>query len=216
MTGPGHEVQGQAFHRFESDAPALAAAIARLPEEDAVSLPLLGPGALGELLREAEALTYRPATPVIGEGDKRVWQDCEVSVAVPWDGPLAACAAALQQAFEAALALLDPIPLPEAFRINDLIAQRYPKGSGGITPHRDHVAYRGLISVITLSGDCRFAVCKDRGGTAARAVPAPQGWLALMRGPGLYGLKDRPFHFVDRFTAPRFSVGLRFDSRSAS
>ena len=215
MTGPGLEVQGQTFLSFESGVPALAAAIARLPEEDAVSLPLLGPGALGELQREAAELAYRPATPVIGQGDKRVWQDCEVSVAVPWDGPLAACAAALQRAFEAALALLDPNPLPETFRINDLIAQRYPKGSGGITPHRDHVAYRGLISVITLSGNCRFAVCDDRGGAAARTVPAPPGWLVLMRGPGLYHRRDRPFHFVDRFTEPRVSVGLRFDSRSA-
>lgn len=216
MTGPGLEMQGQAFRTFESEAPALAAAIARLPEEDAVSLPLLGADAIAELRREATELTYRPARPVIGQGDKRVWQDCEVSMAVPGDGPLAACGAALQRAFEAALARLDPNPLTGAFRINDLIAQRYPKGSGGITPHRDHIAYRGLISVITLSGNCRFAVCADRGGAAARAVPAPPGWLVLMRGPGLYGRTDRPFHFVDRFTEPRVSVGLRFDSRSAA
>ncbi len=199
---------------FESGAAALAEAIARLAEEDAVSLPLLSQNTLRELIEETGTFAYRPATPVIGEGEKRVMQDCEVSCAVSWDGPLAACAGHLQSDLQAALALLSPHPLPERFCINDLIVQRYPKGSGGITPHRDHLAYRGLISVITLSGTCRFAVCRDRSGADARTVPAPPGWLVLMRGPGLFGLNDRPFHFVDRFSEPRISIGLRHDRRA--
>ena len=202
------------FERFQSGRRALAEAIAALPQADAVSLPLLGPEAIEALIADSQSLRYRPARPVIGEGDKRVWQDCEVSCAVPDDGALAACAAALDAAFTDALALLTP-PLTEGFAVNDLIVQRYPKGSGGITPHRDHIAYRGLISVITLSGRCRFAVCRDRGGAEARAVAAPPGWLVLMRGPGLYGRTDRPFHFVDRFETPRVSVGLRYDRRLA-
>lgn len=214
MTGPQPQPQGSAFQSFENDSRALAQAIARLSEEDAVSLPWLGSQAIQELIGEARSLAYRPAKAVIGEGEKRVWQDCEVSCAVPWDGPLAACAGGLQAVIDEALAMLTPHPLQERFRINDLIVQRYPKGSGGITPHRDHIAYRGLISVFTLSGSCRFAVCRDRGGAEPRAVPAPPGWLVLMRGPGLYGRGDRPFHFVDRFTEPRISAGLRFDRRT--
>lgn len=214
MACPQSRPQGSAFQSSEKEAKALAQAIARLPEEDAVSLPWLGPRAIRELADETQRLAYRPAKAVIGEGEKRVWQDCEVSCAVPWNGPLAACAGDLQTAIGEALAMLTPHPLPERFRINDLIVQRYPKGSGGITPHRDHIAYRGLISVFTLSGSCRFAVCHDRSGGAPRAVPAPPGWLVLMRGPGLYGRGDRPFHFVDRFTEPRVSVGLRFDRRT--
>ncbi len=200
---------------FESSPAALAEAIARLPEEDAVSLPLLGDTSLQNLIEESTTFTYRAATPVIGEGEKSVRQDCEVSCTVSWDGALAACALGLQQALQEALTLLTPHPLDERFCINDLIVQRYPRGSGGITPHRDHLAYRGLISVITLSGTCRFAVCGDRSGAGARAVPAPPGWLVLMRGPGLFGLKDRPFHFVDRFSEPRVSIGLRHDRRAA-
>ncbi|NIA70119.1 hypothetical protein HBA54_16050 [Pelagibius litoralis] len=199
---------------FESGPAALAEAIARLPAEDAVSLPLLGGDTVQGLLDESSTLTYRPATPVIGAGERRVWQDCEVSCAVPREGALGACARRLQDAFHEAFALLSPTPLAERFDINDLIVQRYPKGSGGITPHRDHIAYRGLISVITLSGICRFAVCRDRSAAEARPVPAPVGWLVLMRGPGLYGLEDRPFHFVDRFTEPRISVGFRHDRRA--
>ena len=201
------------FPAFESDTQSLAEAIARLPEEDALSLPWLTARAIRDLLGETRRLAYRPARPVIGEGDKSVRQDCEVSCDVPWDGPLAACAQALQNACAEALSQLSPHPLPEPFRVNDLIVQRYAKGSGGITPHRDHIAYRGLISVITLTGSCRFAVCPDRSGRDARAVPAPPGWLVLMRGPGLYGRRDRPFHFVDRFDEARISIGLRYDCR---
>lgn len=202
------------FAPLLSDPQQLAGAIERLPQEDAVTLPLLAEASVQALLRETESLPYRPAKPVIGAGEKRVWQDCAVSCCVPWTGALAACARRLQETLDAALSLCAPNPLAERFSINDLIVQRYPEGSGGITPHRDHIAYRGLISVITLSGSCRFAVCRDRRGAGARAVPAPVGWLVLMRGPGLYGLQDRPFHFVDRFTEPRVSLGLRYDRRA--
>lgn len=216
MVSPIQPAAATARWSFESDARALADAIARLPEEDAVSLPLLDAQGCQALLEEDAILDYRPAQPVIGEGDKRVWQDCEVSCAVPPDGALGDCAAALDAHFAAALALLAPDPLPQGYRINDLIYQRYRQGSEGITPHRDHIAYRGLISVITLSGRCRFAVCRDRSRAEARAVPAPPGWLVLMRGPDLYGLQDRPFHFVDRFAEARISVGLRYDRRIAA
>ena len=198
---------------FKSDADSLAAAIRRLAEEDAVSLPLVSTATREAMLNQAQVLDYRPAKSVIGEGDRRVWQDCEVSCAVPWQGPIADCARQLDQALTAALARVDPPALTEAFSINDLMLQRYRAGSAGITPHRDHIDYRGLISVITLSGDCRFAVCPDRSGTAARSVPAPPGWLLLMRGPGLFGRKDRPFHFVDGFAQARVSLGLRHDRR---
>jgi len=207
---------GAVFGGLQSDGAALAEAITALPEADAVSLPLLGAEAIDALVAESQNLRYRPARPVIGSGDKRVWQDCEVSCAVPGDGALAACAAALEGVLTEALGLLGPPALSEGFAVNDLIVQRYPRGSGGITPHRDHIAYRGLISVITLTGRCRFAVCSDRSGSDARAVAAPPGWLVLMRGPGLYGRTDRPFHFVDRFETPRISVGLRYDRRLVS
>lgn len=204
-----------AFAPFESDADSLAEAIRRLADDDAVSLPLISAAATERMLGQAQALAYRPAQSVIGEGDKRVWQDCEVSCTVPWQGPIADCARHLDRLITAALALVHPPPLAEAFSINDLMIQRYRAGSAGITPHRDHIAYRGLISVITLSGDCRFAICQDRRGSSARSVPAPPGWLLLMRGPGLFGRNDRPFHFVDRFAQARVSLGLRHDRRLA-
>ena len=107
---------------------------------------------------------------------------------------------------------IEPNPLPHGFRINDLILQRYAPGSRGITPHRDHLRYRGLVALLVVSGDGRFCLCADRRGVGAREVAALPGDLLLMRAPGLAGSSDRPFHFLDRITAERLSFGLRWDT----
>jgi len=101
------------------------------------------------------------------------------------------------------------------FRFNDLVIQRYERGELGITAHRDHLRYKGLIAVIPLSGGARFFVCADRTGNAAREVPAPPGSLVLMRGPEYAARHDRPFHFVRDITRRRLSLGLRYDTDAA-
>ncbi len=210
-------------HSFEPDelaGPAtLAGALARLDAEQAVSLPLLGARVRRRLIGATTRLAYRPAIPVVGAGATAVRQDFELCMAIPGHSLLRGFAAALEGLLNAALARLECRPLAQPLRLNDLIVQRYPKGSFGITAHRDHLRYRHLVALVTLSGTARFCLCDDRAGGRARVLPCPPGSLLLMRAPGFgFGDRgsrhDRPFHFLDRVTRPRLSLGLRHDARA--
>lgn len=189
----------------------LARALARLAGEEAVSLPLLGPADRRVLVDAAEALTYRAATPMIGEGARAVRQDFELCMTIAPGSPFHALAAALERAVAGALIRLSPPPLTTPPRFNDLIVQHYRPGSLGITAHRDHIRYRDLVAIVTLAGWARFFLCPDRSGREAREVPIPPGSLLLMRAPGFAGLTDRPFHLLSDVTETRVALGLRHD-----
>ena len=193
---------------------ALGRALARLGEADAVSIPLLGLRARRRLIGATAHLPFRPATPVVGEGEDAVRQDFEICMTIPERSLLRAFAGALGRLVEAALTGLDPAPLYRPFRFNDLVVQRYPKGSFGITAHRDHVRYQGLVAVVTLAGTARFFVCAERSGRGAREVPCSPGDLLLMRAPGFAGRRDRPFHYLSDVTQGRLALGLRHDLRA--
>lgn len=198
---------------FAAGLDALADALGRLGEEDAVSLPLLDLPQCQGLVAAAEALPYRPATPIIGEGDREVRQDFELSTAIPPGSPFHGLAATLEDLIARALQRLEPPPLAAPPRLNDLIVQRYPVGSDGITPHRDHIRYRDLVAIVTLAGRARFFVCADRSGRRAREVAMPPGSLLLMRAPDFAGRADRPFHMLSEISEKRVSLGLRHDTR---
>jgi hypothetical protein len=36
--------------------------------------------------------------------------------------------------------------------VNDYIVQRYPAGCAGMSPHRDHIRYTGLVAIVMLGG----------------------------------------------------------------
>ncbi len=194
----------------------LAGALARLDAEHAVSLPLLAARARRRLIGATTRLPYRPAIPVVGAGANAVRQDFELCMAIPECSLLRAFAATLEALLNAALDRLEPQPLARSLdhplRLNDLIVQRYPKGSFGITAHRDHVRYQDLVALVTLSGAARLCLCDDRAGRGARELPCPPGHLLLIRAPGFGGRRDRPFHFLDRVTRSRLSLGLRHDA----
>ncbi len=195
----------------------LATAIARLEREPALALPLLSESARRFLNEAGEALGYRPAQPVVSPGKAEVLQDFEVSLHFPRfppDSPFTAFATAFERLTAEALALLSPPPYPEPVPMNDLIVQRYHPGSVGITPHRDHLKYEALVALFPLSGRARFCICADRQGSDSREIPTAPGDLILMRAPGLFGLRDRPFHFLDRVESRRISLGLRYDTRA--
>lgn len=196
----------------------LAGALARLDAEPAVSLPLLGARVRRRLIGATTRLPYRPAIPVVGAGANAVRQDFELCMAIPARSLLRAFAATLEALLNAALDRLEPQPLARPLdhplRLNDVIVQRYPKGSFGITAHRDHVRYQDLVALVTLSGAARFCLCDDRAGRGARELPCPPGHLLLLRAPGFGGRRDRPFHFLDRIARPRLSLGLRHDARA--
>lgn len=197
-----------------ADPDLLAAAIARLVREDAVSLPLLPPEACTALVEEGRALTLRPARPVVGEGAAAVYQDFELTMDIPPGSRFRGLAAALEDLIAAASGRIDPPPLDGPFRINDLVLQRYPAGGRGITPHRDHMRYAGLVAIVVLAGRGRFSVCANRAGDDAREIASLPGNLVLMRGPGLFGRSDRPFHMLSNVAVERWSFGMRHDTRA--
>ncbi len=191
----------------------LAGALARLAVSQAVSLPLVGARARRRLIGATTRLAYRPAIPVVGAGANAVRQDFELCMAIPGRSLLRGFAATLEAVLNAALDRLEPRPLARALRLNDLVVQRYPKGCFGLTAHRDHLRYQDLVALVTLSGAARFCLCDNRAGRGTRELPCPPGHLLLLRAPGFGGRRDRPFHFLDRVTRPRLSLGLRHDAR---
>ena len=190
---------------------ALTDALARLAHEDALAVPYLDDGACAELVAGCEGLTFRAASPVLGAPEREVHQDFELTTDIPKNSPLRELAARLETDLQDVLDRQVPPPLDYPFVINDFIVQRYSPGQQGITPHRDHVRYRGLVAIVVLSGAGRFWVCADREGTAAREVSARVGSLLLMRAPDFAGRTDRPFHALSDITEVRYSFGMRYD-----
>ena len=191
----------------------LAEALARLDSEEGVSLPFLCPTEGERLAAAGEDLPYRLARPILGTPGKEVCQDFELTVAIPENSVFHDLASALETELDAAMALLPNPPLASLPPLNDLILQRYETTSKGITPHRDHIRYRGLVALVTLVGEARFFVCEDRSGAGAREVPMGPGSLVLLRAPGFAGREGRPFHYLDRVKKRRVSLGLRHDTR---
>ena len=195
---------------LRASAHAMAAALDRVAREDAAVLPLLRPEDCRPYIAAGAGLSYRSARPVIGEGERAVHQDFDICLSIPRPHRLWALTQAVERLVARALAAMDAPPL-EALPLNDLVLQRYPPGARGITPHRDHVRYVGLVVIVQLSGDGRFGLCAERSGAGARPLTAGPGDGILMRAPGFAGAKDRPFHFLDRITVERYSLGMRCD-----
>lgn len=195
------------------DADSFARAIDAVAREEAASLPLLGDETNAALLRSCNLLRYRDARPLVGAEGREVRQDFELSMDIPEDHLLRDLARSLGDLTSAALRSLSPNPLPQGVVFNDLIVQRYQSGSAGITPHRDHVRYVGLVALVTLAGRSELLLCDDRGGSNPRAFPMAPGMVNLMRAPGFAGSRVRPFHLVGPLAEPRVSVGLRHDTR---
>ena len=193
----------------------MAAALLRMTREDAVSLPLLGTPECEALVAAAGRLTYRRAKPVIGEGAQAVHQDFDLCYSLQPGSTFHGVAARLERLLAQALALTEPPVFAAPPPMNDLIVQRYAAGSGGITPHRDHLRYEDVVVIIPLSGSARFFLCAARDGSEPREIPAPVGAAILMRAPGFAGSRARPFHYVTEITAERLSFGLRHDVRDA-
>jgi hypothetical protein len=199
---------------FACDQRQVSDALLRLVSEDAVCLPLLAAGDLPPLITAAQALNYRTGRREIGSGETAVRQDFDICMAPSRPNILWDLAGALEELLAAALAASRPPLLAGRFTLNDLVVQRYPAGSFGITAHRDHVRYTGLVALIQLSGDGRFYVSDTREGTGARRMDWRTGDLLLMRAPGFAGRKDRPFHYLSDITRERYSLGLRHDTQT--
>ena len=200
-------------NKFASDARQAGETLARLAEVDAASLPLLATDELPGLLSAVAALPFRTGRREIGSGAAQVRQDFDICMAPPKPGALWELAERREAYLADALGGVRPPPLAGPLLLNDLVVQRYPPGSFGITAHRDHVRYTGLVALILLSGDGRFFVSETRSGKGGREIPWCPGELLLMRAPGFAGRDDRPFHYLSDITSERYSLGLRHDTQ---
>lgn len=196
-----------------ADPATFAAALADVARQGFAQLPLLADAERRLLLAACAPLSYRLARPLVGAAGREVRQDFELTMAIPRPHPIRDLAASLDSTVNAGAALLDETPLPGGIVFNDLIVQRYPAGSQGITPHRDHIRYSGLVVLVTLVGRARFYVCAERDGSGAVEIPALPGGAILLAAPGFAGGKTRPFHFLDQVSEARVSLGIRQDTR---
>lgn len=200
---------------FVSDTHQVRYALLRLVAEGAVSLPLLTSKRLPRLLAATQTLPYRLGRLEVGSGKSVVRQDFDICMAPSKPNPLWDLAAELEEHLALALKGLRPPVLAGRLGFNDLVVQRYHPGSFGITAHRDHVRYTGLVALIQLSGDGRFFISDTRSGFGAREISWRPGELLLMRAPGFAGRKDRPFHYLSNIKIERYSIGLRHDTQLA-
>jgi hypothetical protein len=191
----------------------LAGCLEALKHRSSISLPVLSGPALAGLVEAAGSLPFRPARAEVGKPEKRVYQEFDYCGAVPRDHPVSSLGPWMEYRLRRALGSMPEPPVSAGFTINDVVCQAYRPGDLGITPHRDHISYTGLIILVILCGMGRYFVCADRAGSHKREIPAGPGWAILMPGPGYAGRSDRPFHMVGDISEFRYSVGLRHDAR---
>ena len=180
-----------------------------LAQSDALAVPVLGDEFRLALLEAARASQFRPARPLVGQGERQVCQRMEVCEQFPDDSIFRLFSREFQKIWDDWLAEEPASPFEGRLDFNDLMLQRYSVGEVGITPHRDRTAYRNLVCLFILEGQGRFYVCKDREGRGAQEIPHLAGDAVLMRAPGFQGSLERPFHFVRDIQSPRYVFGLR-------
>ena len=189
--------------------------LARLAAEDAACLPLLPKSEITSLLAAVRALNFRTARGEIGAGARAVRQDFDICMSPPRPSLLWDLTARVEEFLGQALAGQRPELLDGPLNLNDLVVQHYQAGSFGITAHRDHIRYTGLVALILLSGEGgRFFACAERSGAGAREIPWRPGDLLLMRATGFASRTDRPFHYLSDVMTERYSIGLRHDTQT--
>ena len=185
----------------------------RTARERAISVPFLDAEACEALHREAAEYTFRPARPVVGQGENRVLQRLGVFPVLPPHSRYIALAEAFQDWWDRRLEGIAPYPFESRLEFNDRMLQSYEVGEVGISAHRDHIEYRNLICLLVIAGRARFFVCSGRDGADAREIRNEPGDLIITPGPGLFGSAWRPFHLVRDISVPRYVFGLRQDRR---
>jgi hypothetical protein len=97
----------------------------------------------------------------------------------------------------------------------DATWQRYEPGYGHIDPHRDQAYYKGVILIVTLSGEAEFTVLKSRDPPVTLDRWTTSGGdMVLLRGADLGVLGARcPLHQVGTPTSGRLTMTLRHNER---
>jgi len=98
---------------------------------------------------------------------------------------------------------------------NEVTWQRYKPGCGHIDPHRDQAYYKGLILIVTLSGEAQFTVFESRDPPVMLdRWTTGGGDIVLLRGADLGAPGVRcPLHGVAAPASDRLTVTLRHNER---
>ncbi|HEX2173320.1 MAG TPA: hypothetical protein VHL09_12855 [Dehalococcoidia bacterium] len=183
----------------------------------AASAPVLREETRQRLLAEAARYPFLADPETVGSGDRLVRQQMGSFASFPPDSGFLRLRDTLQSLLDDGFATLDRYPFGTPLAFTDLVLQRYPAGSLGITPHRDGLRYANLICIVVLGGSGRFFVCRDRAGNDPLEIDATPGRVILLRAPGLLNSPGvppvegdcRPFHYVTSITETRYTFGLR-------
>lgn len=164
------------------------------------------------LLEEARRLSYRECANIIGQGEKAVTQDFKISLNFPDETKLDEFSASFERQLNAGFAALSESPVDLPFHFNDRAMVIYEEGSTGISPHKDHLCFEGVVAILTLTGQADFYICNDRNKNNSIHFAAKAGVMIMMRGANYLGL-ERPFHYVENVTAQRYGFGLRYNAK---
>jgi hypothetical protein len=194
-------------------APAEVAAAARLVAAEAiVCVPeTVAPGACARLLREVEGAPFVAEPEATGPVQQRL-DTLELG------DELGAYPAIRELRDELAALVQQHAPLRD-WRPNDASVLRYRPGEAiGITPHLDGRRYGLVVAVVTIAGRARVSRHETREGPPVQTWTIEPGTLMLVRGPGLTGPDERPFHSVSGplGDGPRYSIGYRLDTTRTS
>lgn len=192
----------------------LSLAVESLLVQPVTTVPCLSVQECDRLAVLADKLSYRSASPVMGAKEALVYQDFELNYSLSPNHPFWKLATTLEELMSLALTKISAKWVsPATYTINDLIVQRYPPGCKGITPHRDHLAYRIIIAILLVSGDGEFRIHRSRDEPEGQVIPFCPGDLLVMGAPGIFAGFSRPFHCVAGISRLRRTIGMRYDSR---
>jgi hypothetical protein len=157
-------------------------------------------------LAKPQTLPWTPMAPKVGAATQHgSFTQLPFQQAPP---PVQALGALMQATVSAALGQ----QLPDW---NEATWQHYEPGYGHIGPHRDQAYYKGIILIVTLSGQAQFTVLQSRN------PPVPVGrWttragdIVLLRGADLGARGTRcPLHSIGAPASDRLTMTLRHNQR---
>ena len=157
-------------------------------------------------LAKPQTLPWTQMAPKVGITTQHGWYAQQPFRQAP--SPVQAFGSAMRATLSAALGQ----QLPDW---TDTTWQRYEPGYGHIGPHRDQAFYKGVILILTLSGEAEFTILESRDPpvTLDRWTTG-SGDIVFLRGADLGTAGTRcPLHKIGTPTSDRLTMTLRHNER---
>lgn len=181
--------------------------IEELLHRGGVSFPILPEKRRLELLKEAEGYNYIKQPEVVGPA--KVKEQLSSFDKFPLNSLFFKLRDDFTELLNYKLSLATVRPFNTLISFNELVLQKYEKGSIGITPHVDGLSYINLVIILILKGGGDFVICDNRDGSNPYYLDKTPGNAIILRAPGFFGSNKRPFHYLADITRERITFGLR-------